>query len=349
MPPLRWIAGTALLPVCSLFACNAISGLDELQFDAAASAASGGSSVGGSGQGGTGADGVGGDGTGGMASECPSQTVCHERPPEGWSGPVSVVVNDEPAGSCAVGTLVTGGLGDPGEAFTCNDDCVCGPSNGEQCPSTADVTFYASEDATCSSGGITTTVGSSCTPIPASVRYGDFTSAAMTPTGGSCAPTGGGVSTAPPAFASWAHTCGFADDEAVPCAGGVCSPAGGGACIYRPGTFGACPPGTYGGTPIVMATDYEDSRDCSPCDCDPPAGGNCTGNFFRFYFNTGCLTQSGSGPISAPCTDNPSGSGVVSASLGGNTMLEPGSCAPTGGQAEGSVVVDEYVTLCCAD
>lgn len=320
------VVTSLVLWVTPLFACNAILGIEERS----ALVGEGGTSQGG-------LTGTGGD------DGCPSGTACRAPAPEGWEGPVSLDLSTDSAGDCAVGTLVTGGVGTPGVG-SCTP-CTCDVASNETCPEQAVVSFFGSSDGSCSGVPETLETSATCTDLNLSPPGAhDFMGAPVLPFGGACA-IGGGEYAGAPAFAQWAHLC-QSEGALASCTDGMCAPGSGAACVYQRGQLSACPPGPYGGDPLVIATEIVDDRGCVACDCSAPSGGSCDGLTSRLYSSETC---------SQFATDIPHPSGCITTEKGSkqlidtNLVLSPGTCTASGGELSGEVAVGEYLTLCCAD
>jgi len=134
------------------------------------------------------------------------------------------------------------------------------------------------------------------------------------------------------------------------CGGQGCSSTNSkfGACILREGDH-VCPV-EWNGDRHVLHGKIEDSRECTPCGCDPPTGGTCQ-VLWKTYSEASCSLANGTGIANAgmmpsPCLDYMSGEPVAgkTAEITGYTK---GSCAPTGGEVIGKLVLDQQVTVCC--
>ena len=123
-------------------------------------------------------------------------------------------------------------------------------------------------------------------------------------------------------------------------------------CVYRYGDHTADPgfacPAEYPRSLVVYAS-YEDTRECAPCKCGDPEGGECAA-FVSVYKDGACGTVLGSYTLTSDmgegCFDLPPGSalGSKSASL---LVDQPGSCKKSGGGPVGAFEPADPVTLCC--
>ncbi|WP_437663862.1 hypothetical protein [Sorangium sp. So ce1182] len=92
----------------------------------------------------------------------------------------------------------------------------------------------------------------------------------------------------------------------------------------------------------------EDTRSCSPCGCGEPEGASCT-IMASVYSDGACAEQVASTLVSsrAPfCGVTPPGVALGSKSAE-VVAVEPGACAPSGGEAIGQVLPAEPSTFCC--
>ncbi len=101
----------------------------------------------------------------------------------------------------------------------------------------------------------------------------------------------------------------------------------------------------------VFYKDYTDTRACTTCSCDPPAGGACAASL-SVYQGSACqgapvfdgypITAKGS-PF---CVDLAPGLALGSKAMTAPTYL-PGACTPHGGELTGSIVEVGPSTFCC--
>ena len=99
----------------------------------------------------------------------------------------------------------------------------------------------------------------------------------------------------------------------------------------------------------VFHKEFHDGRTCSPCTCEPPSGGTCTGAISIFN-DSACgvplpLTLS-VGNVGPACGTVPPGSGLASKSAGPLTYTA-GMCQPSGGEPTGAIELIEPKTFCC--
>lgn len=99
----------------------------------------------------------------------------------------------------------------------------------------------------------------------------------------------------------------------------------------------------------VFSIDYQDTRACAPCACNPPEGSACV-SLVSVYADKDCdVTQElGSITVStAPmCLNLPPGAPLGSKSAT-PPLYKPGSCHPSGGELTGSVQNIGPTTFCC--
>lgn len=118
----------------------------------------------------------------------------------------------------------------------------------------------------------------------------------------------------------------------------------GAVCISKAGD-NACPAGSgYTTKKMFFDLDPVDTRACSECSCGNPTGLSCTTSITT-YSDTTCGSAIATTAASACSTyaNNPAVGSYKSVS----TQFTAGTCAPSGGQAMGSVVPENPVTFCC--
>lgn len=321
---MRRIAVTLLGVSVAAFACNAITGIGDLE-------AAGDDCV---------------DDCRDAASEPaplpPAACDCRPVAPEGWSGPLSVLESSAGAPpSCAGSVAVFEGGREPRASGGCTP-CTCGAPVAT-CAAT--VALYGNPSCASSCGSWTAAPGQ-CTSISYCSPNGG---AKLTQTlaDGGCAPDGG--LPAPWTWRQQAVGCAAASVEEGRCGSGqACSPAVVGArvCIARAGDD-PCPAGPYQSRVVYYAS-AEDDRACAPCACDPPSGVTCADGGVALYTSSAC---SGNGQeLSGAGCENV----VVARAAGSLRLLTPpiatgGSCAPRGGEPVdgGAVTPSEPTTVCC--
>jgi hypothetical protein len=175
-------------------------------------------------------------------------------------------------------------------------------------------------------------------------------------TGESCAPATGTPPspTPPPSWTTAVLACAgdvdlaaCGDPASLACVSPASPPPSYQRCVYQTGDQ-TCP-SAYP-QKQSLSTDADDTRGCTPCACDTPAGSYCTAELD--VFKDGACTQPLlSDPVSslsAPCFDiTPPGPALGSMSVDKVTYT-PGTCAPSGGQPTGTATATGLVTLCCA-
>jgi hypothetical protein len=142
-----------------------------------------------------------------------------------------------------------------------------------------------------------------------------------------------------------------ASKEAPPsCPGGACVGKNPEfvACIMHDGDQ-ACPEG-WNGDRHVLYDVVDDTRDCTPCGCDAPTGGTCQVKF-RTFAESSCSGENAANDVYAnmigACHDYMPG--VALASKAAEILnYTKGSCAPTGGELKGDLVLGGQVTVCCS-
>jgi hypothetical protein len=132
-------------------------------------------------------------------------------------------------------------------------------------------------------------------------------------------------------------------------AGGQCIPAPPASfeahtCVLQPGTGGCSGAGFYS----VQRTYYggaQDTRGCSACTCNSTSGVDCNaGAQVVLWATSGC-----DGGASLPLSPLPAACSAPAFTVRGATFTTTpmGSCTPVGGQATGSIVPQNPVTICC--
>ncbi len=119
------------------------------------------------------------------------------------------------------------------------------------------------------------------------------------------------------------------------------------ACIMHDGDQ-VCPEG-WDGDRHVLYEFIDDTRECTPCGCDASTGGTCQVKI-RTFADSSCSSENAAFDIYAnmipACHDYMPG-----VALGGKTAeildYTKGSCAPSGGELKGDVMLGGQVTVCC--
>jgi hypothetical protein len=289
---------------------------------------------------------------------CRPGYMCAPPVPSGWGGPYAAFYGAPPGRDAALGcpvpmTLAQGKLQfdlDAGAACGCS----CSPPTG----------------ATCGTVTLTATSGPGCPACPTSPSTIELESGACNSTGGfkcgtvraetalitaqidpgACTPHGA-VSLPTPEWGGAAILCTGGDLESCGSSGGLCvppAPTGFGSkpCIAQVGQQ-PCPEAypsqhiAYGG--------FSDTRQCTPCTCDPPVGAKCTVDLSTSASATGCagshVTAQGPG-----CVGDSEDSELDLAkvlSLEAHFEAGGGSCEPDGGQLVGQASPKEPTTICC--
>lgn len=154
------------------------------------------------------------------------------------------------------------------------------------------------------------------------------------------------------ALACYVPQCPGSDAVCIPTRGPL--PSGFQMCISRAGVQECGAPWNadrkvfYELTPKDDA--LEDTRDCTPCECGPPAG-SCFAHL-RTFEDQACAKPTYDIPLSSldgVCLNVSPGLAVGSVEVSAPEYF-PGTCAPTGGEAIGTVKPNDAraVTFCCA-
>ncbi len=280
-------------------------------------------------------------------SDC-DQSRCLNVPP-GWSGPVVVATTDGVVfpSACPLEfslealTLQGDPLGDPVScaACSCMDDLSCGPG---------EVRSFAACD---NSPAQSTSMIQSDECVPLSSSGVAFVGGLQS---GTCSLSGGGEVTNTPA-SSWGQdmlACGQSGPSGGGCAAQqVCLPNDPPSefeafyCVHAAGDV-SCPAG-YPNKRLFF-TEFEDSRDCSPCSCDPT--GDCQTNAFQSYDAAAC-GGSGLGLVSGCSSGQMTPCACQDADVGSQSVQYSPTlqCTASGGEPTGSVdgKLDSGVTVCC--
>jgi hypothetical protein len=168
---------------------------------------------------------------------------------------------------------------------------------------------------------------------------------------GSCQASGGEATIEPVSWMVAGKACGNAPIGGGCAASQVCQPTPPkdmwkpGLCIYKDGEQNACP-----GEPFtekhVFYGDADDTRACSACSCDAPKGGKCTATI-KVHTSANCTDASPTTFQAGSCGTLPAANNAVFGREATNITVTPGTCAPKGGAATGSVVPVNATTFCC--
>ncbi|MFT3764710.1 MAG: hypothetical protein QM820_04215 [Minicystis sp.] len=118
-------------------------------------------------------------------------------------------------------------------------------------------------------------------------------------------------------------------------------------CMYHDGDKD-CPAISPYQDKHVLYQDYEDTRACTGCTCDAPAGSTCASTITVFS-DGACSAPLYSftiGSTNPDCHDVPAGTPLGSKSATA-PVYKPGSCTPGGGQPMGAATPAHASTYCC--
>ncbi|MDC0682633.1 hypothetical protein [Sorangium atrum] len=317
----------------------------------------------GGGQGGSGGQG----GAGGEAHSALCSGQCVSPAPLGWSGPALLWFGPpEATPECPADAPTIGyeGFADLQQVPKTCPTCACDPpevscslptawaASSSSCPGDepdAVATPFAAPDAwdgACTADGAIP-ADQDCNGEPC---VQSLTIAAPSVTAGACTPRIEAPQPIPQNALWWAT-------RATACVAGAhtacadattCAPAAPPAfltCIYHEGDA-ACPEGYP--QRHVFYKDVLDGRDCTPCSCGEPTGASCT-IMASVYRDAACtdLVASTLVDSSVPfCGVTPPGLGLGSKSAA-VVEVEPGACAPQGGEPVGELQPAEPSTFCC--
>ncbi|WP_437943047.1 hypothetical protein WMF27_25835 [Sorangium sp. So ce281] len=311
------------------------------------------------------AGGQGGAGGDMHSSLCSGQ--CAPPAPLGWFGPALLwfgppeAVPDCPADAPTIGYEGFADLQQP--PIDCAT-CACDPPEA----SCALPTGWAASSASCPGdepGTVMTSFAApdgwdgACTaanPIPeGQLCDGEpcvqsLTIAAPSVTTGACTPR---IDAPPPVprldpWATRARAClagaYTACEDATTCV--PAAPSGFLTCVYHEGGDAGCPEG-YAARHVFFE-DVIDGRECTPCGCGDPTGASCTlmASVFR---DAACTDLLASNLVSSSvpfCVVTPPGAGLGSKSAV-ISAVEPGACAPHGGEPVGELQASAPSTFCC--
>ena len=286
---------------------------------------------------------------------CGAAAVCVPQAPGGWQGPYAII---ESAGVSPLPALLncpttgysqevytgTGAPIAPPAACTC---ACASPGGGACAPPTLN---YLMKNGGCSPCAAAVQLDGGCTPVNypggqcSMASIGGGTVAAS----GACAPDASVV--VPPAqWGAEARLCSVPGAPVVgSCAAGqVCAPAAG--LSVKKDTYcvainsvSQCPSAYYAVARQYYTGDL-DTRGCTPCSCGPATGSACGNSAVYTYSDVGCTSAHGTMPAPVACSSL-AGASAVSFNGGAPTG---GSCAPDGGQPNGSFAPTNPYTICC--
>jgi len=366
--------------VCAVPACNAVFGIDRLDYGAAsptgAAAAAGtagaaglGSGAGAAAGGAAGAQPTGGtnpgaeictngiddDGNGDidcMDPACFSGFACAARPTAlGWSDAAVVFWNASSDVQCAGAwpiELFRGGVL-PIAPPSCAD-CSCSAPTGGQCISS--VTIWDTSGCTGQQAQLPEP-DSACHPRPDPMPangWDGFTGAAISVSGRSCQAGGGAPNGLPASFTTTALVCGGTEagggcGDSADCVPRPASPYDPQWCIMASGVQ-ACPaPGVYSDQHILYGG-LLDGRGCTACVCGAKTGADCSGETLAYTpeTNLNCTGTPQHVSHSVACVDMNGNVGSYHFAPGSPTG---GACAVSGGAPTGAVTGTGPMTICC--
>ena len=271
--------------------------------------------------------------------ECDEEgAVCVPAAPEGWQGPIAAYVGEQPAPDCGDGwsTDLDAFAGGVSGDVSCSA-CVCGGADGAGC-GVPDLGVYSASN--CGTKILDIILQpNTCKQL---ANYDYMNRGPVPVIAGSCAPSGGGASPTEPVWEQYARLCRWTSNDS--CDAGVCQAAPGAGyhwpCFFQEGEH-ACPGDLEQQTIQVSATD---TRSCSSCACGTPTGGQCEGTVWAYP--TSCNVNGVSVADAPNCSIDLSDGFAYAKYVPGLTV--PGTCAPSGGQPEGTITPAEPVTVCCA-
>ncbi|MEO5727126.1 MAG: hypothetical protein ABI134_02960 [Byssovorax sp.] len=242
------------------------------------------------------------------------------------------------------------------------EPCTCEPPTGScALPST-----LTASTAVCGTPGATTSFDApapwdgqcdSTNQVPAGKAH-SLTIGALTMTENGCAP--GPTIPAKVISLRWdtfARTCDLPLDpgpfDRSKCVPDVVLPGFTGWCILQKGE-NDCPtdPGNVFTERHLFYSGVQDDRQCSACTCGAPTGSACTATV-SIYKGTELtcsgptVTQTTISSSSPTCIDNQLPGQALGSKSAGPTTYLPGTCPAMGGDASGTAVKTDPVTLCC--
>jgi hypothetical protein len=275
--------------------------------------------------------------------------ACVPAAPPGWTGPGAYYTGASIAPPCP-GGYPTDSL--DGESDVQNSPamcaCACGAVQGAGC-STAGISYY--QDAMCNgaSCGMDALPPNFCVAAPCAAAA--VIASPPIVQGGVCTPA---AKTTIPQV-SWSkaqRACtgpvGGGCSSGMVCAPPVASPFAGTRCVYSAGAQ-ACP-GDYPNASTTTYGGVSDTRSCSACACGAPTGLSCTQPTLTMWSGTVCMMlQLQSIPADGLCHQLVNGgmNNTQSAEASSFSLQGNGSCAASGGTAQGSLTPTQPSTVCC--
>lgn len=299
--------------------------------------------------------------------DCTTIYSCVPGPPPGWEGYISLfdgLEADKP-GACpgAFPTVFNGHRNLLTPAHTCSS-CSCDAPTGQTCDLPDQLTV---SNKNCGFVGTTSPLPVPADWIgdchgPAGLQGGlmcaggacnsSVSMAKPVVTGGNCPAQGGTVDKQPEQWEFFGFGCLGALQGGGCGSGSVCQPKSAapfrtGLCIYKTGE-NACPVGAFS-EHFVYYDKVQDTRGCSTCECDAPAGSTCDATI-KVYSDVAvnmCTTEIASFPAGscANLMNNPAvfgRSAVITPPSGGSCNVKPG-----GGQVMGALTPVDPTTICC--
>lgn len=343
-PSSRLVALTAAVGLS--VSCSLVYDLDELAGETGATSGGGdastASSAGGSGVGGSGAGGSGGMGAGPPPEPCKGGAgVCLAPIPAGWSGYFSDYTTSFGGGDsmCPDGSTPERAFADPSTTPAECSPCDCGTLT-----IACDARFQAHTDIACLGVPIEMKLEGECVASGASVNGIETDEIELE--AADCPPSGGVAGPLSPQWTTEHTLCNADELQGGGCPDGdACiAKANVPICIKTDGDVVACPDGWGAAAKILSYADGIDGRGCSDCSCAPPPGNLCAGGTYQFFDTVDCS--------GAPSTTVQSSPACVDTSTSNSATYVPPPltgtpCAPDGGEATGSVVPGQPVTICC--
>jgi hypothetical protein len=356
------------LALAAVASCAEVLSIDDIEIGEATSSGAGGdTAAGGEAAGGTGSTtsmvgGSGGAGGGAEDEVCTNGVddngdglvdcadplcvgyQCAAGAPAGWSGPYALHLDAGAAAACPASAPVevlaagSGVLDAP--AASCSA-CSCVAPAGVACSIPA-VEFYDNNNCSELEATLTVSMPMQCEPVSAG-GINSVTGLPGTPSGGSCAASGGAATVEPAVFAAEARLCDGGSGAGCG-ADAVCiatpePPYAGQPCISSLGDL-ACPAGPYTEKQLVFAG-IDDDRGCTSCTCGGPSGVACTGTT-TVYGQIGCPGGATMVPHDGSCVNTDAKSMIYAPD-----PPSGGSCPEQGGAPTGSAEPATPITICC--